>query len=136
MCARSGCRSSLLARADLAGTELPVRVIYLTREIGLAHVTTDFEIREQGSGAVSGRFWSTSGPENRSALERTYGCRTVLDVPYSAWVCRVAATQVNWRRVLAKLDRIGVMAPPLAGSSRERLQRRCALDSCLYAAPR
>ena len=90
-----------------------MRVVYLTREIAMAHMTFDFEISERPSGVVSGRFWSTSGPENRSALERIYGCRTVQDsVPYWAWVCRVAAPPVNWRSVLATLDRIGVMAPP------------------------
>ena len=90
----------------------PARTVRLSRGFALAAISIETEITEYQDGRVSGRFWATSGNVNRSTLRERYGCTPTRDPADSeTWVCTPKALPVDWRAVLAALDRSGVMAP-------------------------
>jgi hypothetical protein len=100
----------------------PLRTVQLSRELALAAMTAEMEITEYRGGQVAGRFWATSGDVNRQTLENLYACAPTADTTQSGiWACRPTRVLIDWRKVLAALDRAGVMAPPVDDTPRSSL---------------
>jgi len=99
----------------------PLRTVQLSRELALAAMTAQMEIAEYRGGQVAGRFWATSGDVNRRILESEYGCAPTTTTQSGIWVCRPTRVLIDWREVLAALDRAGVMAPPVDDTPRSLL---------------
>lgn len=114
----AGAALSLGCHARRSAVALPAvdeRVIRLHQTWSLASVSLLVEIRERASGQVSGRMQVTSGDENRWVEERAYDCRMTRVPDFgSGWACEVPFVRgaPNWHALLARLDSLGVNAPP------------------------
>lgn len=107
-----GCQTHRPAATSPAAAE---RTVLLHQTWSLASVSLLVEIRETASGQVRGRMQVMSGDVNRTAQERSYGCRATRTGDYgSDWTCEVpfARGAPDWRALLARLDALGVNAPP------------------------
>jgi hypothetical protein len=103
------------SRSAVALAAVDERVIRLHQTWSLASVSLLVEIRQRASGQVSGRMRVTSGQENRGVEERAYACRMTRVADYgSGWACDVpfARGAPDWHALLARLDSLGVNAPP------------------------
>jgi hypothetical protein len=93
--------------------EPPRRVVELNKELSFAAVVYRITIVD-GPSRTSGSMRAESGDANRRGVEADLGCHMAEEPAASGiWGCDVPFRHPpNWSAVLARLDRLGIMAPP------------------------
>ena len=111
------------------------RVVEIDQWFALVGIAYQVTIHEAPS-PVHGAMWVYSGAANRDDLAVGYGCRMKpMRDPAENWGCDVPFVrgQPDWHAVLARLDSLGVMAPPTGSSWRAQRGRGAML--CLDGTP-
>lgn len=138
----AACRSVAAGRAGRspAAAAPPARVVRLTRDLGFTGITWWVELRQASpGGSVRGTMRVTTGGANADHVARQFGCRVRPTAGTdgggeSLLACAVpfARGAPDWAAVLARLDALGVMAPPRDPTSAEREIETCS-DAAFWA---
>ncbi len=103
-------------RPPRASLTPPARELRLTRDLSLVGIHWIIEIREGvGGRPATGGMRATTGDGNRRGVEREFGCETrATDQDWGPWACTVPFLRgaPDWAAALARLDALGIMAPP------------------------
>ncbi len=93
---------------------LPRRIIQVRKDGGISRFAYHFEILEEATDSIAGRFWRSSlGPPTASE-SADFGC-TFTDAHDDAntWACEPISVTIDWREVRNALDRVGITHPPV-----------------------
>jgi len=108
-CSRGGQRA---APPPLA---TPSREVRMSEDVSLAGVVWFIDIYESvGDRTATGAMRITTGEVNRGHIAHDFGCRSRPTREEGQWECVVPFRHgtPNWAGILAKLDSLGIMAPP------------------------